>query len=253
MAREPKPPAESGRGSEDLPAHQSSRAEIDAFLGALRDMPASPRTGTGPAGRLIFAMDATMSRKPTWEMALTLQSGMFQAVQEIGGLDVQLVFFRGFYECRASRWVSDAGALAKLMQSVDCLGGQTQIGRVLAHAAEETKAAKVNALVYVGDAMEEDIDRLAGLAGELGLLRVPVFLFQEGYNQAASRTFREIARLTGGAHCRFGAGSASELRELLRAVAVYATGGRAALENYAKGRNGPGLLLEQLSKPPNRA
>jgi hypothetical protein len=248
MARGPKPPSAPQPGG-DVPAPQSSRAEIDAFLGALRDLPVPRRMGEGPAGRLIFAMDATMSRKPTWDMALALQAEMFQAVREIGGLDVQLVFFRGFDECRASRWVSDASGLSRLMASVDCLAGRTQIRKVLAHAIRETNKAKVNALVYVGDSMEEEIDRLSELAGELGLLRLPAFLFQEGYNPGVAQSFGEIARLTGGATCRFGPGSAAELRELLRAVAVYAAGGRAALEHYAKGRAAPGFLLEQLSKP----
>ena len=68
-----------------------------------------------------------------------------------------------------------------------------------------TKAdgSKVNALVYVGDSMEEDVDALCARAGELALLGVPVFLFQEGADATAARAFREIARLTKGAYCRF--------------------------------------------------
>jgi hypothetical protein len=173
---------------------------------------------------------------------------MFKTVKAVGGLDVQLVFFRGFDECRASRWVSDADALSRLMTSVQCRGGFTQIRKILAHAIKETKAARVNAVVYVGDAMEEDIDHLANLAGELGLLGVPIFLFQEGYDTRVESGFKELARLTRGATCRFGPGAAAELRELLEAVAVYAAGGRRALESYAKGRQGPLLLLEQLNK-----
>jgi hypothetical protein len=94
--------------------------------------------------------------------------------------------------------------------------------------------------------MEEDIDNLANLAGELGLLGVPAFMFQEGHDTAAERAFREIARLTKGAYCRFDAGSADQLRELLRAVAAYAAGGRKALEGSARGRGQ--LLLEQLKR-----
>jgi hypothetical protein len=207
----------------------------------------APTTGAG-RGRLIFAMDATMSRAPTWDLALQLQGDMFQAVKEVGGLDVQLVYFRGFAECRASKWVSDPEALARLMTSVSCHGGLTQIGRVLAHALEESGKRKVNALVYVGDCMEEDIDRLSARAGALALLGVPVFLFQEGGDANAERAFREIARLTKGAHCRFDRGSARQLRELLTAVAVYAAGGRKALLALGAQRHGSGArrLLEQL-------
>lgn len=41
--------------------------------------------------------------------------------------------------------------------------------------------------------------------------------------------FREVARLTGGAHGRFDAGAAKQLAELLRCAAVFAVGGVNAL------------------------
>jgi hypothetical protein len=172
---------------------RSSDGDVAAFLDTLKVM--APVPGTGARGRLIFAMDATMSREPAWDLALALQAEMFHEVKAAGGLDVQLVYFRGAGECRASKWVSDPDALARLMTQVDCHGGYTQIAKVLAHARRETGKAKVNALVYVGDAMEEEIDHLAQLAGELGLLGLPVFLFQEGYDPDAATAFRELARL----------------------------------------------------------
>jgi hypothetical protein len=221
----------------------STSREVADFVAKMKAL--APVAGAG-RGRLIFAMDATMSRQPTWDMALSLQGDMFQAVKEVGGLDVQLVYFRGIDECRASKWVSEPAALARLMTGVSCNAGNTQIGRVLAHARDEGSKRKVNALVYVGDAMEESIDALAARAGELALLGVPVFLFQEGEDAGVTRAFREIARLTKGAACRFGAGSATELRELLTAVAVYAAGGRKALAALADKRSGARLLLEQM-------
>jgi len=189
-----------------------------------------------------------MSRQPSWDLALELQADMFRAGKSVGGLDVQLVYFRGFNECQASKWVGDPDALAALMRKVACAGGFTQIGRVLAHAKRESAAKKVSALVYVGDCMEEDVDQLANLAGELGLSGVPVFLFQEGSDPKAERAFREIARLSRGAYCRFDAGSARQLRELLAAVAVYATGGRKALQNFSDETKSTAALrlLEQL-------
>jgi hypothetical protein len=98
-------------------------------------------------------------------------------------------------------------------------------------------------MVYVGDCVEEDLDHLGGLAGELGMLNVPVFLFQEGFDPGAERTFREIARLTGGAYCRFDTNSPQQLRDLLNAVAVYAAGGRQALEDYSARQGGVSLQL----------
>jgi hypothetical protein len=221
---------------------QSSDSEVAAFLRRTQSL--APHTGDG---RLIFAMDATMSRQPTWDMALQLQGDMFSAVDEIGGLDVQLIYFRGFGECRASKWVSDANALARVMGQVSCRGGYTQIGKVLSHAKRETAKQKVNAVVYVGDCMEESIDALCQKAGELGLLGVPVFLFQEGREPRAQVAFKEIARLTKGAYCPFDAGSAKQLRALLKAVAVYASGGRKALQSFSAREGGAATqLLEQM-------
>lgn len=255
MARETKTPdvkhgktpaaaQDTGRAPAPAPASSSS-AEVADFIAKMKAL--QPAAGAG-RGRLLFAMDATMSRAPTWDMALALQSEMFRAVKEIGTLEVQLMYFRGAGEARASRWVSDADALAGLMRQVACHGGFTQIGKVLTQARRESEKAKIAALVYVGDAVEEPIDDLAGRAGELALLGVPAFLFQEGDDANATRAFREIARLTKGAHCRFGPGSAAELRELLTAVAVYAAGGRKALENLLARPGGAGArrLLGQM-------
>jgi hypothetical protein len=244
------PPVPAGGGEDRSPAAASSQAEVAEFLARMQAL--APPTAAG-RGRLVFAMDATMSRQPTWDLALGTQAEMFHAVKEAGGLDVQLVYFRGAGECRASRWVADPDALARLMTTVQCRGGYTQIGKVLSHVRQETARRKVGALVYVGDCMEEDVDDLCGRAGELGMLGVPVFLFQEGRNARAEQAFREIARLTKGAYCRFDAGSARQLRELLAAVAVYAAGGRRALEALSQKTQGRGaqLLLAQL-KPAAR-
>jgi hypothetical protein len=236
---EPKAPAKTEKSQP-----RSTRREVDAFLEQVKGL--KPQ-GSG-RGRLIFAMDATMSRQPSWDLALKLQADMFNAVKAVGGLDVQLVYFRGFNECQASKWVGDPDALARLMRKVSCAGGLTQIGKVLAHARRESETSKVNALVYVGDCMEEDVDQLSELAGELGLIGVPVFIFQEGREKKAEGAFREIARLSRGAYSPFDAGSARQLRELLTAVAIYATGGRKALQNFSdKTRSNAAIrLLEQL-------
>ena len=224
---------------------ETSRADIDAFLKRAREL--SPSAEPGRRGRLIFALDATMSRQPTWDTACRLQAEMFREAAGIGGLEVQLVYYRGFGECRASKWVANGEHLANLMSRIDCRGGHTQIEKVLAHARRETERVKVQALVFIGDAMEEPIDALAAAAGELGLRGVPVFLFQEGHDPVAERAFREIVRLTRGAYCRFDAGAAHQLAELLRAVAAYAAGGLKALADLSKARGAATLrLLEQL-------
>jgi len=223
----------------------ASRAEIDAFLNRVKEL--GPVAATGPRGRLIFALDATMSRQPTWDQACRLQADMFREAAAVGGLDIQLVYYRGLGECRSSPWIAEPDRLGALMSRIDCRGGHTQIAKVLGHARRENDSAKVDALVFVGDAMEESLDDLCAAAGELGLRSVPAFMFQEGYDPVCERAFREIARLTGGAYCRFAPGAAHELAELLRAAAAYAAGGRKALAELQR-RNSSGAmqLLQQL-------
>jgi hypothetical protein len=225
----------------------SARPEIEAFLAKVRSMPSS--VVPGQRGRLVFALDATMSRQPTWDAACRLQADMFQETASIGGLDVQLVYFRGLAECRASGWVGQPEKLGALMEKIDCRGGHTQIGKVLSHVRRESEPKKVQALVYVGDAMEEAIDDLCAAAGELGLRGIPAFMFQEGHDAIAEQAYREIARLSRGAYGRFAPGAAKELAELLRAAAAYAAGGMKALSDLSARRHGGAQkLLVQMGR-----
>jgi hypothetical protein len=239
MSRDPTIPKSA---TDALTARPSAAADIAAFVAKAR----ATAPQAGGRGRLVFALDATMSRQPTWDMACALQADMFREAAAVGSLDIRLVYFRGLTECRASGWISDTAELARLMGRISCQGGQTQIGKVLSETRREAVAAGVRALVFVGDAMEESVDDLCARAGELGLLKVPVFMFQEGHDPAAEQAFREIARLTGGAWCRFDPGAAAQLRELLRAVAAYAAGGRAALMRLSQSAPGAAKLLGQM-------
>ena len=222
----------------------SSRAEIEAFLGQVKAL--DPSVKASERGRLIFALDATMSRQPTWDQACHLQAEMFREAAAVGGLDLQLVYYRGLAECRASSWITEPKRFGELMSRIDCRGGQTQIVKILAHARRENDRRKVAALVFVGDAMEETLDRLCAGAGELALRGVPAFMFQEGYDPVCEQAFREIARLTRGAYCRFQPGAAHELGELLRAVAAYAAGGMKALAALQARSPGANKLIAQM-------
>jgi hypothetical protein len=243
MSKDPadRAPAPTGQTNEHVP-EAASRAEIDAFLNRVSALaPAVDR------GRLMFALDATMSRQPTWGQACRLQADMFGEAAAIGSLTIQLVYYRGLAECRASPWISEPQRLGALMSRINCRGGHTQITKVLAHARRENDNAKVAALVFIGDAMEEELDDLCAAAGELGLHNVPAFMFQEGFDPVCEQAFREIARLTRGAYCRFAPGAAHELAELLRAAAAYAAGGMRALTDLKARRNGGAVkLIEQL-------
>jgi hypothetical protein len=243
MSGESNVPKPGGQAADSRLPQSSSAEDIAAFVAKAKAI--SP-FAEGRRGRLIFALDATMSRQPTWDMACVLQGDMFREAASLGSLDIRLVYYRGFDECRASGWISDSAKLAKLMSKIACRGGNTQIGKILSDAKREAALSSVRAMVFVGDAMEEDVDDLCVRAGELGLLKVPVFMFQEGRDGVAEQAFREIARLTGGAWCRFDPGAAAQLRELLRAAAAYAAGGREALMRLSRSGGGAAALLGQI-------
>ena len=189
-----------------------------------------------------------MSRQSTWDLAQSVQGKMFETAAAHGGLEVQLVYYRGFGECKASRFMSGGQGLGGLMSKIAVGAGQTQIEKVLRHVLHEARNNPVRAMVFVGDAMEERIDDLAELAGQMGLLGVKAFLFQEGRDKAAEQAFRQIALLTGGAYATFDSSAPERLVALLSAVAAYAAGGRRALEFEARARGvaAAHLLLAQM-------
>jgi hypothetical protein len=222
------------------PARRSSSQEIAQFLQKSKSITQSVEKQP----RLLFAVDATASREPTWNTARAQQQEMFLAAGKVGQLAVQLCYYRGFAEFNASRWLSDSAALAQLMGTVQCEGGHTQIARLLRHAQKEHRKLPIKALVFIGDAIEESADTLCDLAGQCGLLGLPLFLFQEGSTQQVATTFQTMAKLSGGACARFDAGSARTLAGLLGAVAAFAAGGRTALEK--RSGDSAKLLLQQL-------
>lgn len=219
------------------------RHQVDEFLQQVAKTPASHQRG-----RLIFAMDATASRQPTWDQACQLQGDMFLKTRGLGDLSVQIAFFRGYGEFRISPWHSEPAQLVKTMQSVHCLGGHTQIRKVLTHAYDEHRRQPIQALVYIGDCVEEPVDALSQQAGKLGIMGVPLFIFQEGRDPNANFVFQQLARLSGGAHCQLDQGAASMLGDLLNAVAVFATGGHQALTDLSHSSQGARLLSHQVRK-----
>jgi hypothetical protein len=198
----------------------SRRAAVDTFLRKNRESMAA-----GGRGRLIFALDATGSRGPTWNTAIQLQSEMFAEAAKAGGLQVQLVFFRGT-ECQASNWTTNANTLADKMSSVTCKIGMTQWAKVIDHIRREHQNKPVSAAVLIGDCCEEPADMLYSKTMGLQML----FVFQEGDDPVASTVFPELARRTGGAHFAFGSNSAGALGALLQGIAVFVAGGLTALE-----------------------
>ncbi len=230
-------------GTTPAPVPPADDGAVSAFLEAVRTSSGAGR------GRLMFALDATASRQPTWDLAMETQAAMFATATRIGGLSVQLVFYRGIGQCLAGPWVTRADAMLQRMSGVTCRAGRTQIGRVLRHALTTHADAPVAAVVFIGDCVEEEPDALYALAGEMGLRKLPVFVFHEGREPFAARVLAHVARLSGGAFCPFDAGSADQLRRLLEAVAIYAAAGRPALEDHARRAGGAVLrLTDQLAR-----
>ncbi|UTW04590.1 VWA domain-containing protein [Amphritea atlantica] len=215
----------------------SSNQEIEEFLKQAQQLTA-PAPGDA---RLIFSLDATASRERTWDHACHLQSEMFLQTRELGKLSVQLCHYGGLNQFSASEWLQDTNSLLNRMNSVKCLGGHTQIARLLEHSLKQTRQHPVQAIIFIGDCVEEPVDFLCQLAGKLGIHSTPLFIFQEGHDITAAHAFKQMAKLSGGAYCRFDNSSAATLKALLSAVAVYATGGRRALLEYAKKGN-PDIL-----------
>jgi hypothetical protein len=236
----------SGSKTPNVPsASDDTRRAVDRFLEqAAANRPPVPRV----TQRLIFALDATASRAPVWDLACELHTELFDAAASHGNLAIQLCFYRGQREFVASRWSTTPAALLDDMQCVTCKGGRTQLLRVLEHVVQESVHHPVRAFVFIGDAFEEDTERLTALAARLALHHVPAFVFHEGADPNAERAFATLARITRGAHVPFDAGSADALRALLGLVAAYAAGGQAALEHHARERPSTAsrALLEQL-------
>ena len=222
----------------------TNSTEVSQFLEKVAITPV--QQDAEPEGRLLFAMDATASRETTWDRACHLQGQMFQATEGIGSLAVQLCYYRGFSEFHSSAWCSSAKILLREMSGVKCLGGHTQINRILDHAMKEHKTKRLKAIVFVGDALEETADHLCHQAGQLGVLNVPLFMFQEGSNPKVKSAYQQMAQLSGGAYSPFNLQSAGELKDLLAAVAVFATGGKSALKKLTTISSPAALLTQQL-------
>ena len=168
---------------------KSDRIEIDAFLEKIKSSPIA--TTDQARGRLLFGMDATASREPLWDQACHIQGQMFQETMSLGGLNIQLAYYRGFMEFAVIPWTNTSKNLLSHMSAIRCAAGQTQIAKILRHGILETNKAPIQALIFVGDAMEEDPNTLNSLAGKLGILGVPIMMFQDGHDPVTARSFRD--------------------------------------------------------------
>lgn len=213
-----------------VPSKPSTSSDISRFVDKANTLPQRVQSNAGGGGRLIFALDATASRQPSWDRACQLQGQMFHATDQLGGLHLQLCYYRGFHEFDHSPWLRDSQALLRTMTAVQCLGGYTQLERVLDHCLAENSEQAVQAVIIIGDAVEEKVDKLCAKAGKLGMLGVPLFMFQEGFDASVRQCFQQMALVSKGAFATFDEHSAAQLSELLGAVATFASGGVEALQ-----------------------
>jgi len=222
----------------------SKKQELSEFLGKANQLPQRLVDSVNSNGRIIFALDATASRQASWDRACQLQSEMFSATDTMGGIQLQLCYYRGFNEFNFSPWLQDSNALRHFMHGVQCQGGHTQLEQVLNHSLREHADKAIQALIIITDAVEEDVDRLCNKAGQMGIMKIPIFIFQEGFDPTAQRCFKQLAKISNGAYANFNDQSAKQLADLLAAVATYAAGGHSALQKLNS--SSAKQLLQQL-------
>jgi hypothetical protein len=181
------------------------------------------KMGVG-AGRLIFALDATMSREEMWDAACEIQGEMFAEANRIGGLEVQLVYYRGLDECKASHWTQNARELADLMTRVQCRAGTRKLAGCSRTSTRNTKHKRSTRSFSLATPARKSHTN--------STMRRQAYRRCFVFGRAMTLTSKSCfvsARITAGASCEFSSASARQLAELLLCVAAFAAGGRKAL------------------------
>ncbi len=224
---------------------KSNQTEIEQFLVQAEQTQELTKQGK-QIPHILFALDATASRQATWDIASHHQAEMFDVLKN-EKLAVQLAYYRGHNQFSTSSWLQNGDALKEEMLRVHCLAGLTQIHHVLHHAVSQCAKVSLKAVIFIGDALEEPIQPLYDLSGQLQLYRVPIFMFQEGHDPLVKQAYKQMAKLSGGAFAQFDAQSAERLKLLLAAVSLYARGGKNAFKQLTpQQQKRIGGLIEQL-------
>lgn len=178
------------------------------------------------SARIGFIVDATASRRRTWEQAQSIQARMFRAAARLNALTLRLVHFGGG-EITDHGWISDPRLVAANMAGVRCVSGMTQILPALFTFAQEEQESRAAAIILIGDSFEEDSEMIENAAHTLKQAGIRVFSFHEGEDWTARDTFTRLADLTGGRFARFG--EELPLADLCEGVALLTAGGDKAL------------------------
>lgn len=225
---------------------------LTTFIGKAK---ARAERNTRLSGRLDFAMDATGSREDTWAATTPLVQSMFDKVDELGGGDLRISL--GHFGGMGWRWEDEATSadiLKSQMGEVRCIMGMTKMVPLFTARLPRLNEPhlKPAATIYIGDAFEENKEDMLRIARQYGDAKSPIFIFlARTLSSYASviETFKEIARLSGGAYAELDESAAAAVEDMLGAVAAYAGGGiRALLRASASGSEAATLLLTQMKK-----
>jgi hypothetical protein len=222
---------------------------VTALRPSTTAQPAAPEhlpatTPTRP--RLVFGFDATASREPAWAAARTVTDALVRALP--GELDVALAVHGGSRLHTFTEFTANAATLRDRAAGIGCIAGFTQLLPILSRSLE---APGVRVVVYIGDVFEESQARGRRLADAMGLKGIRLIVLHDTADWNARRDaeiFLDLARRTGGCVLPFDANAPDRLRELLRAVAVYAVGGEKLLRERRAELPGAPLLLEHLGR-----
>jgi hypothetical protein len=196
--------------------------------------------------RLIFGFDATASREPAWAAARTVTDALVKALP--GELDVALAVHGGSMLHTFTGFTADPNALRDRAAGIRCIAGMTRMLPILSRALSNPG---VRVVIYIGDVFEESPARGQKLADAMGVQGIKLIVLHDTADWNARRdaeVFLDLARRTGGCVLPFDANAPARLRELLAAVAVYAVGGEAMLEERSSELPGAVLLLEHLRR-----
>lgn len=244
---------ERGQGFVLVPDSDENEAASPArgarLLGLLRALlPSAPEAGPPGRPRLVFGFDATASREPAWEVALSVTDALFAALP--GALDVALAVHGGSRLHTFTPFTNNPNSLRDRAASVRCAAGQT---RLLAILSSGLKQPGVRVIVYIGDVFEESPDRGRRIADLLGQQGTRLIIFHDTSDWQARRDremFEDLARRTGGCVLPFDRDAPDRLRDLLAAIAIYAVGGLAMLQDRRGDLPGAVALLENLAQGP---
>ena len=207
---------------------------------------------TLPRGRLMFALDATASREPTWAIARDLQAKMFREAAPIGRLDCPAGLLSGRRVPSVEMGVKRGATRAT--DEPDRLSGRLYADWQGPRACTSRDRESRQSRHWYSSATpwKRTSSTLAAMAGKLGTQGVPIFLFQEGRDAAVRSAFRLLALKSGGAYFEFNPDASravEQLSEQLNAVARLAVGDAEALERIGATAD----LTDQRASAPGRS